>query len=306
MTFATLIRHRQVEPFLQMQNTAHFAGESAGASGFQAPCIVLLDVLMGVDHSRESEKLQEARSKNLDEMHPKVLRLIYDKVGPSAPLLRDFILAFEGTSKGDELRGAFRGVLDELVMWRSSHRARAVQWLASSTVTTGRTAEDVDSEVAATFRAEMDEIIQSTKEASDIRMMSSNACRSPSSGASRVKALVKSLSNTTARLARQMSLSTSPREGPAAADAAADGPPVAPSGAGDEHEEVHHGGGDGRIGGGEESNPSPVNPSGAAKEEKASDVGSVQPVTVTVKTSGGKSGCPVFQFPLSRRSRLGK
>merc|ERR1712238_135099 len=80
-----------VQDFLQMQATAHYAGTTAGASGFQIPCLVLLDTLLGVDYSRVSLELQETRQENLEEMCPHVRALIFGVVRPGAQGVRDFI-----------------------------------------------------------------------------------------------------------------------------------------------------------------------------------------------------------------------
>ncbi|CAB9511947.1 expressed unknown protein [Seminavis robusta] len=152
------------QQFVQMQNTAHYAGTTAGASGFQAPCMVLLDTLLGVDYSAVSVELQETRHENIAEMLPEVVRILFGIVRPGARDLRQtFIPNIVCPEQRQRVQTAFNGVADELILWRSCHRSRAGKFIQASTVTTGRTNEDMSANVHSTFRKEMSSIIAATK-----------------------------------------------------------------------------------------------------------------------------------------------
>ena len=149
--------------FLQMQDTAHYAGTTAGASGFQAPCMVLLDTLVGMDYSRLSHELQETRRENIDEMCPQVVALIFGVVRPGARGLRDFIGSIVCPLQRKQVQVAFNGVAQELVFWRTSHRNQVVNYVKASTITTGRTNDNMEGGVHGTFMKERRAIIVATK-----------------------------------------------------------------------------------------------------------------------------------------------
>jgi hypothetical protein len=149
--------------FRQMQYTAHFAGATAGASGFQVPCIVILDTLLGVDYSNLSEDLQETRDENIAEMLPEVVRLVFDAVRPGAKALREFIESVASKDKNIELKTACNAIGEEFLTWRRSHRARAGTYLEASAVTTGRTNGDMGEDVHGKFLDEMCTITLATK-----------------------------------------------------------------------------------------------------------------------------------------------
>jgi len=151
------------QDFLQMQATAHYAGTTAGASGFQLPCMVLLDTLIGVDYARLSLELQETRQENIDEMCPQVRTLIFGVVRPGAQGLRDFIASVDCPLQRKQLMMAFNGVVQELVFWRSRHRNQAGNYVKTCTVTTGRTHEEMEGNVHGTFMKEMCTIIAATQ-----------------------------------------------------------------------------------------------------------------------------------------------
>jgi hypothetical protein len=150
--------------FRQIQHTAHFAGaDTAGASGFQAPCIVILDFLLGVDDSNLPDGIQQTRRENTDEMLPEVLNLLADIVRPGAKALREFIESVPSKKERIELKTAFNAVGEELLMWRRSHRARAGTYIETSTVTAGRTSGEMGGDVHGTFMDEMNTILLATK-----------------------------------------------------------------------------------------------------------------------------------------------
>ena len=146
-----------------MQDTAHYAGTTAGASGFQAPCMVLLDTLVGMDYSRLSHELQETRRENIDEMCPQVVALIFGVVRPGARGLRDFIGSIVCPLQRKQVQVAFNGVAQELVFWRTSHRNQVVNYVKASTITTGRTNDNMEGGVHGTFMKERRAIIVATK-----------------------------------------------------------------------------------------------------------------------------------------------
>jgi len=149
-----------VEDFIEMQNTAHYAGTSAGASGFQSPFIILMDAFLGIDYSKVPVHLQATRIENLEEVYPNLLTLVNDCVVPSLPILKDFA---QRSGQYPLFRDIVNVIIDKLQAWRVSHRGRAQQWLKESAITTGRTNEGMHKDVRSTFLNEMDDIVKATK-----------------------------------------------------------------------------------------------------------------------------------------------
>jgi hypothetical protein len=145
------------------QKTAHFAGApTASASGFQAPCIIILDMLLGVDHSTLTKNLQQFRDDHIEDI-PEVISLLFSIVRSGGKALREFIGSVPSKEKRIELNTAFNAIGEELLMWRSSHRARAGKFVEASNITTSRTNEEMGGDVHGTFLREMSTIIAATK-----------------------------------------------------------------------------------------------------------------------------------------------
>lgn len=142
--------------FNQLQNTAHFGMASAGAGGFQLPFIMLLDALLGVGNF--PTKTQQVWEENQHEVHRSFASFV-DLVKERAPALRAVVIA----SSNPDLKKAFDGVVKAFTIWRATHRARAANWLETSSVTTGRDNEDMERDVKRTFQKEMDHMIIATK-----------------------------------------------------------------------------------------------------------------------------------------------
>jgi len=150
--------HISIDSLNKLQKTAHFAGTTAGASGFQIPFMVLLDALLGTNYDSVPKELKETRGENICEMNQHLVDVINSCVAPRSKDLRAFVLE----SDSSDLKDAYQKVCHKLVIWRGSHRARAAQFLENSLVTTGRTAEDMKHTVRETFQNEMNSIIHAT------------------------------------------------------------------------------------------------------------------------------------------------
>ena len=150
--------------FSLYMSTAHYAGTSAGASGYQMPCIVVLDSLLATDYEMLPQELQSNRQANIEKMQPKVASLILDGVLSRSNSLKRLIAGITCPALRREVEQAFNSIADELNKWRGSHRARAGKFLKTSAVTTGRSEEAMGGEtVHASFLREMNEIVRVTK-----------------------------------------------------------------------------------------------------------------------------------------------